>query len=144
MCIRDRSIIGRIKKGKYTDSVDRLRDMYHRNLDTLFDIQKRQIPVFTIAGNFDEQMNLISYSGYLFFEIKYLRPDKMKDVRALLEKNPYIFALFKNTLGLGLCFIVRAEVLRAHHEKIFNKAHKYFEKSLGIDRIRKDLSLIHI
>ena len=105
------SIIGRIKKGKYTDSVDRLRDMYHRNLDTLFDIQKRQIPVFTIAGNFDEQMNLISYSGYLFFEIKYLRPDKMKDVRALLEKNPYIFALFKNTLGLGLCFIVRACLL---------------------------------
>ena len=47
------NIIGNIKSGKYADSVDRLRDIYHSKLDTLFDVQKRHIPVFTIAGNFN-------------------------------------------------------------------------------------------
>lgn len=141
------NIIGNIKSGKYADSVDRLRDMYHCKLDTLFNVQKRHIPVFTIAGNFNfqsERLELVSYSRYLFFEVKYLRPDKMRDVRLLLERNPYIFSIFKNALGLGICFIVKVDVGKGYHDCIYKKAYRYFEKNLGIDRIQKDgLELTH-
>ena len=86
--------------------------MYHRRLDTMFDQQKRQIPRMSIAGNFKiegDKLELVSYSGFLYFELVYLRPDRMREVRALLEENPYVFACFKNTLAFGVCFIVRTE-----------------------------------
>ena len=69
------TFISQIKRGKYEDMIERFRDMHLRELDTLIDSQRRMIPKFSIAGNFkieNRQLEIINYSGYLFFEIKYL------------------------------------------------------------------------
>ena len=134
------TFVSQIKKGNYADSVDRLRDMYHRRLDTMFDQQKRQIPRMSIAGNFKmegDKLELVSYSGFLYFELVYLKPDRMREVRAVLEGNPYVFACFKNTLAFGVCFIVRTEVGQWLHPIIFKKAHDYFSKVLKVRRLQK-------
>ena len=114
--------------------------MYHRKLDTMFDQQKRQIPHFSVAGNFkiqDNKLELVSYSGFLFFEIIYLRLERIREVRAMLEENPYVFACFKNTLAFGVCFVVRTEVDQWLHPNIYSRAHSYFSKILGVRRLQK-------
>lgn len=135
------TFISRIKRGNYEDMIDRYRDMYHRKLDTIFDSQRRQIPRFSIAGNFKSDnynLKLISYSQYLFFEITYLHPRDFEYVRIMLQKNPYVFASFKNALGHGICFIVKTDTDLENHSKAFNRAHRYFSKKLKTKRLSKD------
>jgi hypothetical protein len=134
------TFISKIKRGYYEDIVERFRDMHLRELDTLIEPQRRQIPRFSIAGNFKletHQLKLINYSGYLFFEIKYLHPKEYEHVRSLLYRNPYVFASFKNVMGHGICFILRSEEGIESHVKIFRRAYRYFEKKLGTKRLSK-------
>ena len=142
------SFISDIKKGKHEFSVERMRDMYLRELDTQFDLERRQLPKFSIAGNFksdNHHLELITYSGYLFFEIKYLRPRDLEYVNSLLRRNPYVFASFKNTLGQGICWILKTEVEIENHAKIFRRAYRYFEKKLNRKRISKEgLEIQHL
>lgn len=134
------TFIGKIKRGNYEDVVERFRDMHLRELDSLIASQRRQIPKFSIAGNFKpdaQHLALIDYSGYLFFEIKYLHPKEYENVRSLLYRNPYVLASFKNTLGHGICFILKSEEGIESHAKIFRRAYRYFEKKLGTKRLSK-------
>ena len=134
------TFISKIKRGNYEDMVERFRDMHLRELDTLIEPQRRQIPKFSIAGNFKldaHHLKLINYSGYLFFEIKYLHPKEYEYVRSLLFRNPYVFASFKNVMGHGICFILRSEEEIESHAKIFQRAYRYFEKKLGTKRLSK-------
>ena len=134
------TFISKIKRGNYEDMVERFRDMHMRELDSMIESQRRQIPKFSIAGNFKSDahhLELISYSGYLFFEIKYLHPKEYEYVRSLLYRNPYVFASFRNTLGHGICFILRSEEGIESHIKIFRRAYRYFEKKLGTKRLSK-------
>lgn len=135
------TFIGRIKRGKYQGMVERLRDMYHRELDTLFDSQRRMIPKFSIAGNFKSDnfnLELISYSRYLFFEIGYLNYKEREFAEQWLKRNPYVFASFKNALGHGICFIVKTDGELDDHPKVFKRAHRYFSKKLKTKRLSKD------
>jgi hypothetical protein len=134
------TFISKIKRGNYEDIIERFRDMHFRELDTLLESQRRQIPKFSIAGNFksdSHHLKLINYSGYLFFEIKYLHPKEYENVRSLLYRNPYVFASFKNTLGHGICFILKSEEGIESHTKIFRRAYGYFENKLGTKRLSK-------
>jgi len=135
------TFISQIKRGKYEDMIERFRDMHLRELDTLIDSQRRMIPKFSIAGNFkveNRQLEIIDYSGYLFFEIKYLHPREYESTRSFLVRCPYVFACFKNTMGHGICFILKSEEKIESHSKVFRRAYRYFEKKLGTKRLSKE------
>ncbi len=135
------TFISQIKRGKYEDMVERFRDMHLRELDTLLEPQSRMIPKFTIAGNFKiehQQLEMITYSHYLFFEIKYLHPREYENAKSFLVRSPYVFAVFRNTLGHGICFILRSEKEMEFHAQIFRRAYRYFEKKLGTKRLSKE------
>lgn len=135
------TFISQIKRGKYEDMIERFRDMHLRELDTLIDSQRRMIPKFSIAGNFkveNRQLEIIDYSGYLFFEIKYLHPREYESARSFLVRCPYVFACFKNTMGHGICFIVKSEEKIESHSKVFRRAYRYFEKKLGTKRLSRE------
>ncbi len=135
------TFISQIKRGKYEDTIERLRDMHLRELDSLIDSQTRMIPKFSIAGNFkieNRQLEIINYSGYLFFEIKYLHPREYENAKSFLMRCPYVFACFKNTIGHGICFILKSEEEIESHSKVFRRAYRYFEKKLGTKRLSKE------
>ena len=135
------TFISQIKRGKYEDLIERFRDMNLRELDTLIDSQRRMIPKFSIAGNFkmeNRQMEIINYSHFIFFEIKYLHPREYENAKSFLVRCPYVFAVFKNTLGQGICFVIKSEKEMEDHSKVFRRAYRYFEKKLGTKRLSKD------
>ena len=135
------SFISQIKKERYKTLVEKLRYYDEHNYDTQFTSQRRLIPRISIAGNFrsnDHEIKLISYSGFLFFEIPYLHPNEYDLMRHALMMNPYIFASFKNVMGCGICFVIKSVEGIEKHNDIFRRAHKYFSKKLGTKRISQD------
>ena len=135
------TFISQIKRGKYEDMIERFRDMHLRELDTLIDSQRRMIPKFSIAGNFkveNRQLEIINYSGYLFFEIKYLHPREYENAKSFLMRCPYVFACFKNSMGNGICFILKSEEGIESHSKVFRRAYRYFEKKSDFFEIEEE------
>ena len=135
------SFIGQIKRRKYEIVVDKLRYYDQNNLETQFTSQRRLIPRISIAGNFksnDYEIELISYSGFLFFEIPYIHPKEYEIVRKILITNPYVFACFRNVMGCGLCFIIKSVEGQEKHKEVFRRSHKYFSKKLNTKRISQD------
>ena len=141
------NFISHIQSGKYKELVERLREIYVQdNLNTVFDVQRRVIPRLSIAGNFKSDnfnLELISYSQFLFFEIQYLHPREYENVLAVLRTNPYVFAYFRNAIGYGICFIVKTDTAVENHRTVFRKAHRYFSSKLNTNRISKEGEDIH-
>ena len=135
------SFISQIKKRKYEDIVEQLRYYDQHNYESQYAMQRRMIPRISIAGNFksnDHEIELISYSGFIFFEIAYLHPKEFETVRKHLMECPYVFSSFRNVMGCGICFIIKSEVGKEHHRSVFRIAYKYFARKLGTKRISKD------
>jgi len=132
------SFISQIKKCKYEPVVEQLRYYDLHNYDSQFAAQRRLIPRISIAGNFksnDFEIELISYSGFLFYEIPYLHPKEFDATRKALMSNPYVFASFRNVMGCGLCFIIKSVEGQKKHKEVFRRCHKYFSRKLNTKRI---------
>lgn len=135
------SFIGQIKNRKYETEVEQLRYYDQHNFETQFTMQRRLIPRISIAGNFksnDYELELISYSGFLFFEIPYIHPKEYEPIRKTLMTNPYVFACFRNVMGCGICFIIKSAEGQEKHKEVFRRCHKYFSKKLNTKRISQD------
>lgn len=135
------SFISQIKSRKYETIVDQLRYYDQHNYESQFASQRRMIPRISIAGNFksnDFEIELISYSGFLVFEIPYLHPREFETTRKSLMTNPYVFASFRNVMGCGICFIIKSVEGQEKHKEVFRRCHKYFSKKLNTKRISKD------
>jgi len=135
------SFIGQIKNRKYETIVEKLRYYDLHNYDSQFASQRRLIPRISIAGNFksnDFEIELISYSRFLFFEIPYIHPKEFETTRKALMSNPYVFASFRNVMGCGICFIIKSAEGQEQHKEVFRRCHKYFSRKLNTKRISKD------
>ena len=135
------SFISQIKKRKYETVVEQLRYFDQNNLENQFTSQRRLIPRISIAGNFksnDYEIELISYSGFLFFEIPYIHPKEYETIRKTLMTNPYVFASFRNVIGCGICFIIKSGEPQEKHKEVFRRCYKYFSKILNTKRISQD------
>jgi len=135
------TFISQIITKRYEEVVEQLRYYDDKNLETQFLQQRRHIPRISIAANFkssDYEIEMISYSGFVFFEIPYLHPKKYDAVKLLLKSNPYVFASFRNVMGCGICFIIKSVEGKDKHKQVFRRCHKYFSRKLGTKRITKD------
>ncbi len=129
-----------IKSGIFKEAVDELRQYYFLDLDTGYDMQKRLMLQFSVAGSFsleNKRLKLNSYSRCIALELPYVNEKDLKPVKKLLSKNPFVTACFTNALGIGLVIIVRTESGLAQHQEVFKSLADYFEDLTGVRRIAK-------
>lgn len=100
--------------------------------------QNTAIPWFAAAGHFKHRkgsLELISYSGFLIYEIIYVLESDQEVVRETLMSNPYVYAVFKNAAGTGLYFIVKIDDHHTNHQSNFWKVKSCFQEYLDTQRI---------
>jgi len=125
------TILTQIKKGKLKEEILNLRKLFHSDRDQDFDIQKRVLPFFSVSGHYvnkDDRIRMVSYSGYQLLEITYLPEGDKKNVRTILEKDPFCFAIFDNATGLGLNIIIKTNSQKQFHKSSFWQVRRYYEQ----------------
>lgn len=135
------TFISQIKSEKYEKEIEQLRYYDQNNFEAQYTSQRRMIPRISIAGNFKSDMysmEMISYSGFLFFEIPYIHPKEYETKRQSLITNPYVFAAFRNAMGCGICFIIKSAEAKKKHKEVFRRCYKYFSRKLDTKRISQD------
>lgn len=146
-CLPLFNILHQIKNGKFRQEIGNLRKYYAEDMGDNYDSQKKQILLFSVAGNFNtenEQLKMISYSGNLLLEIPYLNERDLKTVKMLLTTSPYVMACFENALGNGLVFIVRSSGAVEEHPQMFKLAVSYYRTLTGVKHFSsKGKSIIH-
>ena len=131
------NILYQIRSQKYRKAVMNLRNAFIEDLDAAFDNQKRALFRFSVSGHFKmikDQLDLISYSGFMILEIPYINKPDLKSVKQKLSKDPYIYACFENALGIGLVFIIKSSVGIDKHAEVFQRAKRYYTHQTGVKR----------
>ncbi len=132
------NILHQIKSGLYSEEIGKLREAFESNVETPEAIENDIIPWFSISGHFKQRqksLELVSYSSYMIFEIIYLNETDQAGFKEALIESPFIYALFKNTVGTGLNFIVATDSKFPNHQSNFWKVKSYFQEYLKINRI---------
>ena len=134
------SIIDGIKKGKYKEQIEKLRN----EIDPVKrDRIKRALPAVAISGIFEnghKTEHLKVYSGLIQIDL-----DKIENVltiKKILEADKFSFAVFTSPSGNGLKIIVKVNPDIALHKSQFIELESYYEKkyNLKIDPQCKDIS----
>jgi len=128
------NILNQIRTGKYRYLIERLRYCREHDSGDEYNYLSQVIPTFSVAGNFvlrNEKLEMVSYSGNLYLEIPYMNERDLKDVKALLRKDPFVMACFENALKCGLVILVNGSGAPENHYTSFKLAVKYYEKLTG-------------
>jgi len=109
-------ILTGVKEGKWREKVELLRSLKDKNALTE---AKTNLPCITTSGTFSQRnnKNLLKHSGLLCADLDNL--DDVEKVKALIEKEPFVYAIFTSVSGNGLAVIVRIEPEMEKHLSTF-------------------------
>ena len=147
--------IQEIRTGKCKKSIERLQLLMQDNDQESVDRVKRQLPLFTVTGNFGERRlpwSLIRYNPLVTIDIDYLKREEMAAIRKAIEGCPYTVACFLSPRqsgfkvlvhpgmpeGVSLCkqYMSVAEIeydrLAEYHAKVYQLCRSHIEAVAGV------------
>lgn len=135
------AILNEIKKGKWEDSIDRLRSIGDEDQQKAC---KNKMPCFTPSGTFQDRKVLIQHTGILVFDFDAKdNPGLLNECsehRQLLSEDEYTHFMFSSCRGEGLAVGVRIDP--GKHLKSFLYLENYYRDKyeLKADKGCKDIN----
>jgi hypothetical protein len=152
-------IINAVKRGRWRQSVERIRHVYqetlkktgsHEEAKKAVDRKKKALPGVTWSGTFRNRERpvpdkLIAHSGLLCADLDQLNA-KLWDVREKLLKSPHLWALFLSPTATGLKAIFRIPAEKLQHQASFRAVKQHVLELAGvqIDESGKDVGRLCI
>jgi hypothetical protein len=148
-------IINAVKRGRWRQTVERIRHVYqetlkktgsHQEAKKAVDQKKKPLPGVTWSGTFSRRGKeyLLQYSGLFCADIDMdaLTGKDLKEVRAKLQTSPYVLAVFRSPTGSGLKVIVRVRPDASQHDGSVRAVRQHILDLTGvqIDESGKDLA----
>lgn len=134
-------ILSRIKEGASKDLIQSIRtetDKEKRNN------LKKKLPAICFSGKFSKRndSSIIEHSGFICLDFDdFENEEKYREVRNILEKDKYTFALFESPSGNGIKLIVKIPKEIDRHKLYFNSLQDYYSID-NFDTTSKNLSRV--
>lgn len=137
-------IVQHIKYGKYSEEINKLREVLEHENELLYKQQKKNLLAFTVSGIFKNGRKveyLKNYNSLIILDIDNIQ----KDIESLKEKIiaiPCTYCCFLSPSSRGLKIIVRVSSDKGLHLSAFNQLKSFYEHQISaiIDPSGKDIT----
>jgi hypothetical protein len=147
------AIINAVKRGRWQQSVERIRYVYqetlkktgsHEEARKSVEQKKKALPGVTWSGTFSRRGKeyLLKHSGLFCgdIDVDALAGKDLREVRAKLQTSPHVVAFFLSPTGVGLKVIVRVRADASRHDGSYRAVERHILELVGvqIDESGKD------
>jgi hypothetical protein len=129
-------IFEQIRKGKYRNQVEELRQLLAEGKKNEYDLQKKKLPAFTPCGTFNinrKRLNITNYSRLIILDIDKLSASKLNSIKEIVKNEKYTMAMFESPSGNGLKILVKVSTGIENHLTSFNQVKSHYESILGVE-----------
>lgn len=137
-------VIKEIKRGKYANEVNQLRNFLAIGDKDRYDIHKKRLPGVTFCGNFDgkrKKEQLKNYHNLIVIDIDKLTGQELSKTDAVLNDDKYVFTFwlspselgFKGLVYLDYKFDIQKVGIDDSHKMAFEQLTEYFANNYSIE-----------
>ncbi|SEA59536.1 Primase C terminal 2 (PriCT-2) [Arachidicoccus rhizosphaerae] len=123
--------LDKVQDGYWQDIVSPIRVLPTK--EQRADLKKRTAPAVTISGQFERRASnaLVKHSGFIAIDIDGLEgPGELNAVRAMVEKDPHVYASFASISGRGLCLLFK--ITPGKHKESFMGISDYMYNTYNV------------